>query len=146
MNGMLGVDATRCVGCYACEIACKEVHGLPAEKDAWIKVMRADATRTESQECGHYAVKVCIHCESAPCVEVCPEGAITQREDGIVLLDSAACSGCELCIDACPYGAIFFEDGVAFKCDLCVERIEEERWPSCVQHCFARVFCFEPSS
>ncbi|TKJ31060.1 MAG: 4Fe-4S ferredoxin [Chloroflexi bacterium B3_Chlor] len=146
MNGMLSVDAKKCMGCYACEIACKEVHGIPPEKLSWIKVVRSDAASSEAEKRGHYLLMVCVHCASPPCVEACPEGVIAQREDGIVLIDSADCTGCELCMEACPYGAIFFseEDGVAFKCDLCLERVERELWPSCVQHCFAQAFCFEP--
>ncbi len=146
MNGILGVDAKKCMGCYACEIACKEVHGIPPDKGCWIKVEPADASRGQTEEKGHYLPMVCVHCASPPCVEACPEGVIAQREDGIVLLESAGCTGCKLCMEACPYGAIFFneEDGVAIKCDLCVERVERELWPSCVQHCFAQVFRFEP--
>jgi len=148
MKGMLGIDIKKCMGCYACEIACKEAHGILPEKGGWIKVVRADASRAKAQEKGHYLPVVCIHCASPPCVEACPEGAITQREDGIVLLDYSSCTGCKLCLEICPCGAIFFdEEGeVAFKCSLCVERIEEELLPSCVQHCFAQVFSFEPPS
>ncbi|MGB3904246.1 MAG: 4Fe-4S dicluster domain-containing protein [Anaerolineae bacterium] len=146
MNGMLSVHAKKCMGCYACEIACKEVHGIPQDKASRVRVVRSDATRSGAEEQGHYLPMVCVHCASPPCVEACPEGAIVQREDGTVLLDSAGCTGCKLCMEACPYGAIFFneEDGVAFKCDLCAERVERELWPSCVQHCFAQVFRFEP--
>lgn len=146
MDSILGVDLKKCMGCYACEIACKEIHGIPPEKGGWIKVVRADGTRAESEERGHYLPLVCVHCASPPCVEACPEGAIKQRKDGIVLLSSASCSGCRICVEVCPYESIFFdeEDGVAFKCDLCVERIDEELWPSCVQHCVAQVFSFEP--
>ena len=146
MNGILGVDAKKCMGCYACETTCKEVHGIPPDKGSWIKVERADASRGQTEEKSHYLPMVCVHCASPPCVEACPDGAIEQHEDGTVLLDSAGCTGCKLCMEACPYGAIFFneEDGVAFKCDLCAERVERELWPSCVQHCFAQVFRFEP--
>jgi len=148
MKGMLGIGVKKCMGCYACEIACKEAHAIPLGKDAWIKVVRGDARRAETEEKGHYLPVVCVHCVSPPCVEACPQEAITQREDGIVLLDSPSCTGCKLCLEACPYRAIFFdeEEEVAFKCDLCVERIEEELWPSCVQHCFAQVFSFEPAA
>lgn len=146
MKAMLAVDVKKCMGCYACEIACKEAHGLPPEEGSWIKVVRADARRAEAEEKGHYLPLVCVHCVSPACVEACPEGAIFQRQDGIVLLDSSSCTGCRLCLEDCPYGAIFFDEkeGIAFKCDLCSERIEEELWPSCVQHCFAQVFSFEP--
>ena len=144
MDGMLTVDAKRCMGCYACEIACKEVHGIPAGKSSWIEVKRNDASRQQAAQKGHYLPFVCVHCTTPSCVEACPEEAIAQREDGIVVLDSSGCTGCGLCIEACPYGAIFFdEEGVAFKCDLCVERMEQEMWPGCVQHCFAQVLCLE---
>ena len=125
------VDTENCVGCYACEIACKEAHGLSAEKDGWIKVVRADAKRAETEEMGHYLPVICVHCTSPPCVEACPEGAISQREDGIVLLDSSNCTGCKSCLETCPFEAIFFDEGedVAFKCDLCVDRPEG---PVCV--------------
>jgi Fe-S-cluster-containing dehydrogenase component len=145
MNGMLGVDAKKCMGCYACEIACREVHGIPPGKTSWIQIERNDASREQAEQKGHYLPLVCVHCVSPPCVEACAEEAIAQREDGIVVLDSGSCTGCKLCVEACPYGAIFFDEeaGVAFKCDLCVERVEQELWPGCVQHCFAQVFCFE---
>lgn len=146
MDGVLGVEAKKCIGCYACEIACKEAHDMPPGQGSLIEVVRADSSRAETRKKGHYLPVVCVHCASPPCVEVCPEEAITQREDGIVLLDSSQCNGCQLCIEVCPYGAIFFdeESSVAFKCDLCMERMEQELWPSCVQHCFAQVFSFEP--
>jgi tetrathionate reductase subunit B len=145
MQGLLDTDTKKCMGCYACEIACKEAHGLSTEKGSWIRVVRADETRAETEKTGHYLPVICVHCTSPPCIEACPEGAITKREDGVVFLDSANCSGCKSCLEACPYGAIFFdeEEDVAFKCDLCAERIEEELWPSCVQHCFAQVIFFE---
>lgn len=147
MKGMLSVDVRKCMGCYACEIACKEAHGLAPEKDSRIKVVRTDASRTGTEEKGHYLPVVCVHCVSPPCVEACREEAITQREEGIVLLDSSSCTGCRLCLEVCPYGAIFFDEqeDMAFKCDLCIERIEDELWPNCVQHCFAQVFRFEPA-
>ena len=146
MEGMLGVDVRKCMGCYACEIACKEAHAVPAHKGSWVKVVRADASRSEAEEKGHYLPLVCMHCLSPACVEACPEDALTQRRDGIVILDSSSCTGCRVCIEACPHEAIFFDDeeGVAFKCNLCAERIDAELWPSCVQHCFAQVFSFEP--
>jgi Fe-S-cluster-containing dehydrogenase component len=147
MNAMLEVEARKCMGCYACEVACKEAHVIPPDQGSLIRISRADATRAEAEVRGHYRTLVCVHCVEPPCVEVCPEGAITRRDDGIVLLDSGNCTGCRSCAEVCPYDAIFFDEegGVAIKCDLCAERMEAGLWPSCVKHCFAQVFFLEPS-
>jgi Fe-S-cluster-containing dehydrogenase component len=86
----------------------------------------------------------CLHCDAAPCVTVCPTGASYKRaEDGIVLVNEAACIGCGLCAWACPYGAREMDPTahVMKKCTLCVDRIynetlpEEDREPACVRTC-----------
>jgi Fe-S-cluster-containing dehydrogenase component len=88
--------------------------------------------------------KSCLHCDSAPCVTVCPTGASYKRsEDGIVLVDESMCIGCGLCAWACPYGAREMDPvaQVMKKCTLCVDRIynenipEIDRLPSCVRTC-----------
>jgi Fe-S-cluster-containing dehydrogenase component len=80
----------------------------------------------------------CRHCDEAPCVEACPEGAIGTREDnGVVLLDSSLCTGCRLCLSACPYGVPQFgEDGKMKKCGGCINEIGSgSKLPSCVAVC-----------
>jgi Fe-S-cluster-containing dehydrogenase component len=79
---------------------------------------------------------VCQHCDEPPCAEVCPEAAITKREDSIVILDREQCSGCQACIDACPYNAIVFDDKEhkALKCNLCYHRVDRGLMPACADN------------
>jgi len=73
-----------------------------------------------------YVVTHCMHCSQPRCMDACPVGAISKREDGIVLVNQELCTGCKDCIDACPLGVMQFdeENEVAQKCDLCVDRID----------------------
>ena len=85
-----------------------------------------------------------MHCELPICAEVCPTMAITQREDGIVLLDADRCMGCRYCEMACPYRAPQFNpiQKVMTKCDFCVDLIDEGKSPACVSACQMRVLHF----
>jgi anaerobic dimethyl sulfoxide reductase subunit B (iron-sulfur subunit) len=89
-----------------------------------------------------YQARPCYHCEEPSCLDVCPEDAITKREtDGIVVVDQDLCSGCQACLDACPYGAPQFEDdedSKMQKCDLCQVRWSEGKAPICVDACPTR--------
>ena len=154
----LVIDLDTCVGCQACVTACKgwndQGYGAPL----------SDTDAYGSEPCGTFLNRVhsyevtpdegaaqiinfprsCLHCDNAPCVTVCPTGASYKRaEDGIVLVNEAACIGCGLCAWACPYGAREMDQaaGVMKKCTLCVDRIyndnlsEEDRQPACVRTC-----------
>ena len=95
-----------------------------------------------------FRVNLCRHCDEPPCVDACPEEAITRRSDGIVVMDYALCTGCQLCIAACPYGAIEFDTdkGIARKCNLCHHRIESGLIPACADNiCPAHGICFSIS-
>jgi Fe-S-cluster-containing dehydrogenase component len=83
-----------------------------------------------------FRVRVCRHCEDPPCAEVCPADAIRKRDDGIVILDEKVCTGCRACLEACPYGAIGFDEaqGIARKCNLCYERIDKGLLPACADN------------
>jgi len=113
----------RCILCHACEVACAREH---ADQGAIWVVSRS----------GWGAAIACRHCESAPCVAACPAGAL-ERHNGRVDLQAGRCTGCELCIWACPFGAVAFdaERKRAYKCDLCLDRQEAGRGPACVLTC-----------
>lgn len=79
----------------------------------------------------------CHHCAKAPCKQACPVDAISRNEQGIVLIDGELCIGCRDCIEACPFGAMQFEDNreIAIKCDLCIQRLAENKKPACMSVC-----------
>jgi len=154
----LVIDLDTCVGCQACVIACKgwntENYGAPlSDQDAWgadpsgsflNRVHSYEVARPEAAPMIVHFPKSCLHCDTAPCVTVCPTGASYKRaEDGIVLVNEDACIGCGLCAWACPYGAreLDAQAGVMKKCTLCVDRIyndtlpEIDREPACVRTC-----------
>lgn len=117
-------------------------------------IRMADAVRssprTESRirvvvESGKIALRQCRHCAAAPCALVCPTGAIEKTEVGIVQLSDELCTGCRLCIDACPFGGIFapIEEKTVIKCDLCRERLAEGKEPACVEACPTGAIRFE---
>ena len=161
----LVIDLDTCVGCQACVTACKGwndqgqgyVGGL-SDTDPFgaapsgTFLNRVHTYQVQPPDAGGATAaaqtiafpRSCLHCEDAPCVTVCPTGASYKRaEDGIVLVNEAACIGCGLCAWACPYGAREMDAaaGVMKKCTLCVDRIynetlpEEDREPACVRTC-----------
>ena len=133
---LLLIDIDKCVGCYACEIACKEEHDLPLES-RWCRVIAIGPRKLGEELHLDIAPTVCIQCDDPTCSHFCPVGAIKKRQDGIVVIDENECNGCKLCLYGCPYGAIYFnqEKKVAEKCTLCVSRTDDCLEPSCVQHC-----------
>lgn len=153
----LVIDLDTCVGCQACVTACKgwndQGYGAalsdadPYGNAAGVFLNRVHSYQVVTDDAPPAIVnfpRSCLHCADAPCVTVCPTGASYKRaEDGIVLVDTDICIGCQLCAWACPYGARELDerDQVMKKCTLCVDRIydqskpEEERKPACVMAC-----------
>ena len=135
-------DLRRCIGCHNCTIACKVENNL--EVGSWIKVLTSSGTLVDMptgkypQLSLYWQPITCMHCQNPPCLEACPvEGTIYIRPDGIVLIEKEKCTGCELCISACPYGVIQFnpQANVAEKCSLCSHRIDQGLPPFCVKEC-----------
>ncbi len=143
-------DASACSGCKTCQIACKDHHDLPVGQ-LWRRVYeiagggwRMANGAWSSKLCVYHLSISCNHCEKPACVEVCPEGAVKKRDDGLVLIDPETCSGCRLCEAACPFEAPQFDAtrGVMGKCDFCVDRIDSGLPPVCVAACPMRALEF----
>jgi anaerobic dimethyl sulfoxide reductase subunit B len=129
-----------CIGCRACEIACKDKNGLPAGP-RFRRVMYIEGGTYPDV----YAYKVnmsCNHCAEPACLPACPTGAIWKRADnGVVDIDSTLCIGCRRCEATCPFGAPQFDpsDGLVKKCNMCIDELEAGRKPYCVAACMMRV-------
>lgn len=136
------IDLSKCVGCYACQVACKAENGVPYEFfRTWVEIIERGKYPNARRV---FLPRLCNHCEKPSCVPVCPVGATYKRGDGIVVMDYDRCIGCGYCIQACPYDARFRNPytGTADKCDYCLHKIEEGEVPACVTNCMggARVF------
>jgi formate dehydrogenase iron-sulfur subunit len=153
-------DTSVCIGCKACEVACKEWNHVPEDglaltgmsydnsvalgADTWRHVafieQRKPATSDGSPD-GELrwlmSSDVCKHCTHAACLDVCPTGALMRTEFGTVVVQADVCNGCGYCIPACPYGVIDQrkEDGRAWKCTLCYDRLGAGMEPACAKAC-----------
>lgn len=138
--GRLGFlfDQTRCIGCNACQMACKDRHNL--EPGQYFR--RADTIETKDGWM-HYS-GACNHCADAACVKACPTGAMHVRPDGTVGHDAGKCIGCGTCVWACPYGApsLSHKKGIAQKCDACEALRMQGKNPACVDACITHCLGF----
>lgn len=125
------VEARLCTGCRLCESVCAAWHeDALCVAAARISVFRRDRA-------GRAVAVTCTQCQEAPCARVCPTAAIRRNlHSGAMVLDQAACIGCELCVAACPIGAVFPANGRVVKCDLCGGE------PKCVRFCSAGALRF----
>ena len=135
MNSFVYVDVEKCTGCKACEVACAVAHNGEKypRKRMFLPRIRA------FNEQGLRASLACRHCEDAPCLFVCTVGAISKKDNAIVL-DEKKCVGCKACLLACPFGVIQTanpwqaEQGASpiYKCDLCTDRKQGQ---ACISAC-----------
>jgi Fe-S-cluster-containing dehydrogenase component len=124
-----------CWGCKTCEVACKQENG--AADGIRLIAVREDGPTIEAGKLDfRFKIQVCRHCDEPPCVDACPAEAITKRPDGIVVLNEAICTGCQACLEACPYDVIAFDPakGVAQKCNLCHHRVGRGLIPACADN------------
>jgi formate dehydrogenase iron-sulfur subunit len=152
-------DTTVCIGCKACEVACKEWNQLPDDgliftgmsydntvqlgASTWrhVAFIEQPAPVVEDQTLGDFSwlmmSDVCKHCQRAGCLEACPTGAIVRTEFDSVYVQPDICNGCGYCISACPFGVIDRreDDGRAWKCTLCYDRLKDGMTPACAKAC-----------
>jgi anaerobic dimethyl sulfoxide reductase subunit B (iron-sulfur subunit) len=130
------VDATKCINCKTCEIACKDVNN--AALGVRIRKVRTFEGGEFPNVFVYNISMSCNHCEDPVCVKSCPARAYTKRpEDGVVLQDTAACIGCRNCTWVCPYGAPQYDPGAGRvrKCNMCVGLVAKGEDPVCVTAC-----------
>ncbi len=176
-------DTSLCIGCKACEVACKEWNRVPESPgsftgesydntgalgaNSWRHVAFIEQRRpltveeegpgslVQTAALGQLGSRegieadldagfrwlmssdVCKHCTEAACLDVCPTGALFRTEFGTVVVQEDVCNGCGYCIPACPFGVIDQrqDDGRAWKCTLCYDRLKDDQEPACAQAC-----------
>jgi formate dehydrogenase iron-sulfur subunit len=146
-------DTSVCIGCKACEVACKQWNGVPSGERLDLLGMSHDNTGGLGANSWRHvafieqqvdtgvrwlmASDVCKHCTHAGCLDVCPTGALFRTEFGTVVVQQDICNGCGYCVSACPYGVIErrADDGRAQKCTLCYDRLHGGLEPACAKAC-----------
>jgi len=160
-------DTSVCIGCKACEVACKEWNQLQGDSPSfladsfdntgsldaqnWRHVKFIEHVPDQSSTAGNGAAwlmmsDVCKHCKHASCMEVCPTGAIIRTEFNTVFIQQDVCNGCRNCVAACPYGVIGMnqQTGTAHKCTLCYDRLQGGLEPACAKACPTQSIQFGP--
>ena len=138
------MDAERCVGCHACELACRNANDLLDDVGYMNVTTIGPELAADGSPVLFFLPLNCMHCGKPYCMDVCPTKAITKRADGIVLIDTAKCMGCKFCQWVCPFGAPQFNarHGYMEKCKLCVTRVDEGMQPACVKGCHMKALKF----
>jgi formate dehydrogenase iron-sulfur subunit len=165
-------DTTICIGCKACQVACHQWNDLPAghgptrqslpvlSGDSYdntgsfsdvnwrhVKFIEQFSPDPQRRQAAWLMMSdVCKHCVNAPCLEVCPTGAIIRTEFDTVYIHEPACNGCRDCIAGCPFGVIHMSETrhVAQKCTFCYDRLRQDLAPACAQACPTQSIRFGP--
>lgn len=164
------VDTSVCIGCKACEVACKEWNQLPEDGLAlsgksydntldlsattWRHVefierpvaLGDQTTNFEDPFSWLFHADSCKHCAVSGCLDNCPTGALVRTEFGSVLVQQDVCNGCGTCVVSCPFGVIDKHptDGRAWKCTMCYDRLSSGMEPACAQTCPTQSIMFGP--
>lgn len=134
-------DATRCIDCRACMVACSVENQIPMNKTRiWVSGLGVTGEFPDLDRAS--MVYHCMHCDEPDCLSACPVGAYTKRPDGPVIYDPKKCIGCRYCMNACPFSVPHFdydkglvEGAFIDKCTLCPQRIDVGLAPACVATC-----------
>lgn len=162
------IDLQLCTGCNTCSVACKQENNLP-EGVWWTQVVTVGGNGEDAPAGTYpdlhldYLPLACQHCANGPCIDVCPSGATTRRNDGIVMQDPGLCIGCRYCMIVCPFTSVrVFADeqpryvlpfptgenpishrgSTVEKCTFCAHRLSRNEEPACVQACPTRARAF----
>lgn len=148
-------DASKCVGCRACQTACRRRNGMPPDtstygplydapndltRETWTVIKVREVSLVGSGEL-LFRKYQCMHCTKAACVAVCPTGALSYNELGFVDYNRDRCSGCGYCSQFCPFGIPRLGGNqlsgleIMGKCDFCSERVISGRWTACAEAC-----------
>ena len=145
-------DLSKCTGCRACQLACKQWNGLPAKQtfntgtyqnppdlqpNTWNIIRFQEISDGNGGVDWLFRHDACMHCTDAACVKVCPSGALYHTKYGTVGLDDSKCIGCKECVSACPFEVPRYdpETDKILKCDMCYSRIDNDMEPACVKAC-----------
>jgi molybdopterin-containing oxidoreductase family iron-sulfur binding subunit len=159
------IDQSRCVGCQACTVACKQKNGTPPGV-LWGRVLVSETGKYPNARL-QFTPILCMHCEKPACEAVCPTGATAKQPNGVVTVDQSKCIGCRYCMLACPYNARSFNyrslqpqyegqkltvfeqaheakhpAGKVGKCNFCIDRLEADQVPKCAETCPAKARFF----
>jgi formate dehydrogenase iron-sulfur subunit len=159
-------DTSVCIGCKACEVACKEWNAVPEDgllltgmsydntgslnASTWrhVAFIEQSTPTADDDDAVRWLMSsdVCKHCTEAACLDVCPTGALMRTEFGTVVVQDDVCNGCGYCVSACPFGVIARResDGGAHKCTLCYDRIGDGLTPACAKACPTESIQFGP--
>ncbi|MFH0725568.1 MAG: 4Fe-4S dicluster domain-containing protein [Pseudomonadota bacterium] len=148
MQKVIVCDLNRCIGCLTCSVACKLENNVPIGLSC-IDVIRMgpnpkyEGARFPEVEM-YFLPLMCQHCSDPGCIAVCPTEASYKAADGTVLIDREKCTGCRLCIEACPYSLCHYNEreNVAEKCTLCHHLVADGKEPMCVSQCAGRALIF----
>lgn len=160
---MMLVDVSKCTGCRACQVACKQWNQLPPDQTRQrgthqnppdLSPTTWNLVRfTEILPKGGGPVRLlfrkdsCMHCTDAACQRACPvPGAITQMETGAVVIDPKKCIGCKYCVNVCPFEVPRYDPATekVYKCTFCSDRISQGLMPACAKTCPAGAISFGP--